>query len=490
MAAFIYDPLVAVGVAVNAPTTERSAINQILDWIGFSTQEDRTAIINDAFIDFEDLKKTTEKEITKLEDSFTKKVTANRIYFGARKTKKLKALVHWVQDFYRISLTPTIEGLTDNAMNIALTTAAERAEVRKRMDSISDAASKVANPGPLISEAKWPEWEPKFVNYMSTMLGIDGIPLSYVIREDDAPDQTGPHPDFVDQCVACAPLTGVAYEADRSTVHQALVSFTTGQPSEDWMKPTNRYKDGRRSMKALRDHFSGEGNTIRRVAEAERLSTTLHYKNERSLAFETFLTKCQKMYNIFEKSGEPMTEDAKIRFLFNKVQHSGLQSTVDALKARITTSPVGTITYTTVANHLSTAVSELPEYVSRHRNISATGTSPRGGGGGQEGSVYNSDGSIITGYINNWRELSREDKQVVLDERARLGIKKKSNNKNGKSKTEMEKLKKLNAKMKRRIKALKRVKTSKNKGEDGDDEDDIDAGDQFGGKNSKKTKRN
>ena len=67
-------------------------------------------------------------------------------------------------------------------------------------------------------------------------------------------------------------------------------------------------------MAALSDHFSCEGNATRRIAEADRLKDTLHYKNERPLPFETFLTKCQKMYNIYAQHGKNITEDAKIRF--------------------------------------------------------------------------------------------------------------------------------------------------------------------------------
>ena len=37
------------------------------------------------------------------------------------------------------------------------------------------------------------------------------------------------------------------------------------------------------------------------------------------MEFELFLTKCQKMYSIFEEEGEAMDEDAKIRFLFKRV---------------------------------------------------------------------------------------------------------------------------------------------------------------------------
>ena len=88
------------------------------------------------------------------------------------------------------------------------------------------------------------------------ILGMNGTPLSYVICGNDAPDTTSVYSNFNEQCVERAPLTGVCYEDDSSTVHQSIVSFTTGHSSEDWVKPVENYKDGRKSMKALRGHFS------------------------------------------------------------------------------------------------------------------------------------------------------------------------------------------------------------------------------------------
>ena len=65
-------------------------------------------------------------------------------------------------------------------------------------------------------------------------------------------------------------------------------------------------------MKALRNHFAGEGNAFRNMAEADRLKENLLYKNERAMTFEAFLTNCQKMYNVYEKEGEAMAEEAKL----------------------------------------------------------------------------------------------------------------------------------------------------------------------------------
>jgi hypothetical protein len=58
-------------------------------------------------------------------------------------------------------------------------------------------------------------------------------------------------PDFSEECIACAPLSGVGFQADDKAVHQSIVAFTTGQTSEDWIAPVLRQKSGRASMQAL-----------------------------------------------------------------------------------------------------------------------------------------------------------------------------------------------------------------------------------------------
>ena len=133
-------------------------------------------------------------------------------------------------------------------------------------------------------------------------------------------------------------------------------------------------------MLALREHYSGEGNASRCIATAEWMREGLHYKNERSLAFSIFLDHMQKMFNIYEEEGEEFTENAKLRELFKQVQHLQLQDTVKALKVRF---DMEGITYTQAVNHLTAAVSELPEYhLTRKVSALSSGTSRIWGGGG------------------------------------------------------------------------------------------------------------
>ena len=58
------------------------------------------------------------------------------------------------------------------------------------------------------------------------------------------------------------------------------------------LKRTMKHSNGRRSMETLRRNFSGEGNATRNLAEDERLNESLHYKSERAMSFDIFLTQC------------------------------------------------------------------------------------------------------------------------------------------------------------------------------------------------------
>ena len=482
-----YVPVLGAANIIPDGIAEADSMTQILWWIGFRTNPQTVALFDDGIDSYESIQMLTKEDIDAMSKSFASRTQAGgRIIFGTNRTKWLKALVHWSQDFHRVSNTPTIVGLSEVTFKQALRTSESRDKIRSTLKG-NDIPSD-ASPGPLERESKWKEWEEKFENYLRLHLGSSGIPLSYVIRSNDNPDRTTIHGDFISETIACAPLNGEHFDADKLTVFNFIVSFTTGQPSGDWVKATLRHANGRTSMSALRDHFLGEGNATRSLASAENLRATLHYKNERSMAFETFLTQCQRMFNIFAQENEPMSEEAKIRFLFQAIQHKDLIVAVEALRAQQTAGSI--LTYTACCNHLTTAVSQLPEYIQRNRNISSIKI-----GEVKVGSIYNEDGSInVTGTIKDWDKLPIADKRIVLKERKRLGVKygANNNNKGGNKKnnsntsaSDKNTIKQLRpSTLRKRINAIKQSNIK-----DDDEEDAEDAGDEFGGKNSKKKRK-
>ena len=130
------------------------------------------------------------------------------------------------------------------------------------------------------------------------------------------------------------------------------------------------------------------------------------------------MTQYQKMFNIYEKEGEEMSDEAKVRLLFRKVQHTRLHSYIDALKASQTTDT--TISYTMAANHISTATSELPEYIAKNeKNVSGVQVDD-GTKGGDD--IYNLYGSINNGHIPSQKQITFKYRKLVIDKRKRLGI--------------------------------------------------------------------
>ena len=247
-------------------------------------------------------------------------------------------------------------------------------------------------------------------------------------------------------------------------------------------------------MEALRNHYSGEGNTSRRIAVAERIRDTLFYKSERAMQFCAFLDKMQKMFNIFEEENEQVTEQAKVRLILKKVEHPQLQDACSALRIRAS---MEDITFTECANHLSAQVSELPDQQST-RKISGAGSDRskssepkriRGGGpgNGRKG-IRMPDGSVWTGFYSDWAQLPKEDRQTVMETRKANKTKgsKKDNNKSNKYNDIKAKV----AELQRSLAAIQSKQSGAREGCDDDDSDAPDnAGASFGGRQKKRQKK-
>ena len=259
------------------------------------------------------------------------------------------------------------------------------------------------------------------------------------------------------------------------------MNFLVAESAEQWIKNLAPRVNGCLDMEALRNHYCGEGNAIRRIPMAEKLRETLHYKSERSMPFSIFLDCIQKMFNIFQEEGEELTENAKVRELLKHVQHNKLQDTVKALWVRF---DLDEISYTEAANHLASAVSELPEYllachVSSLKRIR--------GGGSEKGKnkfkwdgIYADDGSIFTGYYSNCKSFSKEDRDKVIAEQKKKNTPGVAKNENKRKLSEIQALTDDITMMKRTVSQL--AATKRNQEEQDDDTLCNDAGNQFGGR--------
>ena len=161
-------------------------VHQALQWIGFGNQVHRDSICEEGgFESLEDFVGLSEKDIREMADGYEKRTQAQGcIPFGLRCIKLLIGVMHWVQDQDRCYRSASTGDIADaNEFRETIDISIQRTALRKVEDDQVDTISKAADPGKFKDERKWPDWEPAFVNYLSTIPGSYHVPLSYVVRE-------------------------------------------------------------------------------------------------------------------------------------------------------------------------------------------------------------------------------------------------------------------------------------------------------------------
>ena len=96
-------------------------------------------------------------------------------------------MIHWVQDFARFSKTPKIEDIDEASFRDALGVLAQRSTISKQEEKYASSVSSEEYPGKLKDDRKWNEWITGFDNMLSTILGVNGVTLSYVVTENPEP---------------------------------------------------------------------------------------------------------------------------------------------------------------------------------------------------------------------------------------------------------------------------------------------------------------
>ena len=189
----------------------------------------------------------------------------------------LRAFIQWTRDEFRMSRDPadTIFPVANVAILL------DQYRTHKQFLDKAELMSKAAKPRDFTNETKWKDWAPTLEGYLKTLAGRDGVPLAYVIRDNDAPDPT-PRGDFLDEYIANAPLTGDTYALDNAQVATLIKSFVVGNTeAETKVQTLATPNDGRGIYRTLKEHYLGQGVYAIDLRDAEGLIENLYYTGEK-----------------------------------------------------------------------------------------------------------------------------------------------------------------------------------------------------------------
>jgi len=69
----------------------------------------------------------------------------------------------------------------------------------------------IKSPDPFKKETKWRQWKESLCTYLNLKIGQGGVPLAYILRENDVPQNQVPYRTVHEQLINCAILHGSEY---------------------------------------------------------------------------------------------------------------------------------------------------------------------------------------------------------------------------------------------------------------------------------------
>ena len=473
---------------------------QLFTFIGIAPAARRNAIIDDFLSEgLEGLALMTDEDVRDTCASYAKRQDAPfPIILTPILKQRLRSIVLWVKDQKRINQAPTFpNGIGQAEVKQQLTEAMERELRRKTQKKEGEHYLDSTFNSKLKSTAQWEKWNEELESTLSQIIGVRGVPLSYVIRENDDPEFE-PDVPFDDTVVNAITLEGIEYKQDARTVHKIIAkNIHEDSDAYTYVKPMNRFRDGRRDILALRERYSSDATKQNIINRAKSELSTLRYKNERSFSFERFSAKLQKGYDDLEDQGRAVNNGDIVDDLWDRIQAPELQMYLASLKVDYQRNPRAyRLILQDIAAEAGKSISKSATFT---RNVSATytreGSCPNNG-------VHTSDGSIFIGSYDSekWKsEQVRQYHQEILKARSANGGGKNTGGKDAKSqkrrtnaiKRSNKKLKTLKAKIAAAKLTLQKTSDTPNQGpeDDTDDESDNHAGDAFGGKKGKRGKK-
>jgi hypothetical protein len=263
-------------------------MDQVLLLCGVTEQASRDRLIAfeglDTLYEFSD---ATDADITDLAKRNESRTPANsRVQLGMTRIKRMKAVAFWVRK-------QRSEGIPVDVNNLTAAVIAATITEQTLTPSGAKKDEKMFEPEKFDSK-RFKQWSRTMSNYLETIKGQTGVPLSYVIRAADADPLTAESAYL--RKIWAAPHVGEAYDEDNWTVYRVYKHAMIATEGWAWFNQTPD-GDGRAAHIFLSEHYLGTAETGRRAAEAEAQIQRLHYKNEASFTFEKYTTR---LYECFE----------------------------------------------------------------------------------------------------------------------------------------------------------------------------------------------
>jgi hypothetical protein len=227
-------------------------------------------------------------------------------------------------------------------------------------------------------------------SHLLKTLGRAKTPLAYVVRADDTvlASQNDPPTNYAtiqEEMVARMPHTNLAYREDNIKVWEIIRDSLHESEAFNWIKRSERRRDGRSAYLALTTHYLGasKNETLRNQADT-RLMQTFYGGEKNKFDWSKYVSVHKRCHNDLEATGPPLSEDDKVRRLLNGIHTTKLDTAVLFVRS----SPHLMMDFDATVDSITTVVENIRDSFKRpFQQVSSaeTGQPPAGKGSGNRG---------------------------------------------------------------------------------------------------------
>jgi len=273
----------------------------------------------------------------------------------------IKALVQWGRDLIRTGKKPHEHTFSLNEKATLL----QRIGTHQHWLDNASTMVKSAIPRNFDEKSSWMDWKVTFYNFLKTQPVRSGIPLAYIVRDED--DSSNIPQDLFDKYIHKTPLDEDAYISDARSVHEQRVL------------PTRSKQDGRIDYQAIMTYYEGVGGNKVSIRDTKKDICNLFYTKERHphMWWAKFETKIINAFAIIDKEyGYSVYPDlARLRILQRMVRCDSLKTIKATISYQMTIKD-RTIDFTTAITNYRNAVGSINSNSinteRNHRNISTS----------------------------------------------------------------------------------------------------------------------
>jgi hypothetical protein len=193
---------------------------------------------------------------------------------------------------------------------------------------------------PTIDDKDWAKTFESIEEDLKSYLGTTGIPLAYVIRNDEAvPDEDpdGGYSTLQEEMIARAPHRDPEGEflntflTDRTKVWKLLAELFESHLAWTYIKPSQKTLDGRKAFWDAFDHYLGPNNVDSQATKAENvLKNTIYQGEKKRHNFEqyviTHVTQHAILESLEEHGYKGLDDRSKVRHLIDGIKTDALEN--------------------------------------------------------------------------------------------------------------------------------------------------------------------